>query len=115
MYRSAPSNPGADVIFDGFPRRTAGGLFRTTMNMMEKISQEIYVSMCTFSWVRLRFLRLEKRGNQKHRDSECNQAQTTLFCTVKGGAHFKYSLLKPFKVMEIFSQNNAFRKWSASG
>lgn len=109
MYRSAPSNPGADVIFDGFPRRTAGGSFRfrlkmgrertqtlnvTTMNTMEKISQEIYVSMCTFSWVRLRFLRLEKRGNQKHRDSECNQAQTTLFCTVKGGAHFKYSLLK---------------------
>ena len=75
MYRSAPSNPGADVIIDGFPRRTAGGSFRfrlkmgrkrtetlnvTTLNIMEKISQEIYASMCTFNWVRLRFLRLEK-------------------------------------------------------
>ena len=62
-----------------------------TMNMMEKINQDLYVGMCTFNWVRLVFLRLEKRGNQKHRDSECNEAQTALFCTVKGGAHFKYS------------------------
>lgn len=35
------------------------------MNMMEKIIQEIYVSICTFNWVHLRFLKIGKKGKSK--------------------------------------------------